>query len=55
MNLLEIIIGGSGYAARILFNELMPRIDPLNPENKLLMMAGPSMGIMRSLRLGLKQ
>jgi aldehyde:ferredoxin oxidoreductase len=34
-------LGGRGLAARILFNELKPGIDPLGPENKLVYAAGP--------------
>ncbi len=34
-------LGGAGLAARILFDELVPRVDPLSPENKLLFMTGP--------------
>ncbi len=34
-------IGGKGFAIRILFNELQPKIDPLGPENKLVYAIGP--------------
>ena len=34
-------LGGRGLAAKILFDELRPRIDPLGPENKLVYAAGP--------------
>lgn len=34
-------LGGRGLAAKILFNELKPRIDPLGPENKLVYATGP--------------
>jgi aldehyde:ferredoxin oxidoreductase len=34
-------LGGRGIAAKILFNELEPGIDPLGPENKLVYAAGP--------------
>ncbi len=37
-------IGGSGLAARIIFNELSPSVDPLSPENILLFMTGPLTG-----------
>ncbi|MBW2056776.1 MAG: aldehyde ferredoxin oxidoreductase family protein [Deltaproteobacteria bacterium] len=33
-------LGGSGLAAKILFEELDPRVDPLAPENTLAFMAG---------------
>lgn len=38
-------LGGRGLGAKILFEELKPRIDPLGPENKLLFMTGPLNGI----------
>jgi aldehyde:ferredoxin oxidoreductase len=34
-------LGGKGLAAKILFDELRPGIDPLGPENKLVYAAGP--------------
>ena len=34
-------LGGRGLAAKILFDELKARIDPLGPENKLVFAAGP--------------
>jgi len=34
-------IGGKGLSAKILFDELKPGIDPLGPENKLVVAAGP--------------
>lgn len=34
-------LGGRGLAAKILFDELRPGIDPLGPENKLVYAAGP--------------
>jgi aldehyde:ferredoxin oxidoreductase len=34
-------LGGRGFAARILWNELELGIDPLSPENKLVFAAGP--------------
>jgi len=37
-------IGGSGFAARILFDELAPKIDPLGPENKIVIATGPITG-----------
>ncbi len=37
-------IGGSGLAARILFPLLRPEIDPLGPDNPLLLLAGPFTG-----------
>lgn len=40
----ERFIGGSGLAARILFDEVKPGVDPLGPENKLVFMAGPLTG-----------
>ncbi len=36
--------GCVGYAAKILWDELKPGIDPLSPENKLIMATGPLTG-----------
>ncbi|MEM2636510.1 MAG: aldehyde ferredoxin oxidoreductase family protein [Candidatus Nezhaarchaeales archaeon] len=38
-------MGGRGFAAKILFEELKPGIDPLGPENKLIVAAGPLTGL----------
>ncbi len=38
-------IGGRGFAAKILYDELPPGIDPLGPENKLVVAVGPISGI----------
>lgn len=37
-------LGGRGYAARILYEELKPGIDALGAENKLIFMTGPLTG-----------
>lgn len=37
-------IGGRGIAAKILFDELKQGINPLNPENKIVIMTGPLTG-----------
>ncbi|MFX0195192.1 MAG: aldehyde ferredoxin oxidoreductase family protein [Candidatus Hodarchaeota archaeon] len=37
-------LGGCGFAAKILFDELKPSIDPLGYENKLIFMTGPVTG-----------
>ena len=37
-------IGGRGLGTRILCNEINPEIDPLDPDNKLIFMAGPLTG-----------
>ncbi|MCH8863890.1 MAG: aldehyde ferredoxin oxidoreductase family protein [Chloroflexi bacterium] len=42
----EDFVGGVGLSARILYEELPPKIDPLGPENKLVMMTGPLNGTM---------
>jgi aldehyde:ferredoxin oxidoreductase len=39
-------VGGVGYSARLLYEELKPKIDPLGPENKLVFMTGPVNGTM---------
>jgi len=41
-------MGGRGLAARILYDENKPRLDPFNPENRLIVMAGPYTGTMGS-------
>ncbi len=41
---LETFIGGAGYAARILYDMITPRTDPLSPENVLFFIAGPMVG-----------
>jgi len=38
-------IGGRGFAAKILFDELKPGIDPLGPDNKFIVAVGPIAGI----------
>ena len=38
-------LGGRGFAVKILFDELKPGIDPLGPENKLVVALGPISGI----------
>jgi len=38
-------IGGRGFAAKILYDELRPGIDPLGPDNKLVVAVGPISGI----------
>ena len=37
-------IGGDGFAARLLYEEVPGRTDPLSPENKLLIATGPITG-----------
>ncbi|MBC7190183.1 aldehyde ferredoxin oxidoreductase family protein [Candidatus Aerophobetes bacterium] len=37
-------IGGSGLAAKILYEEVPPNIDPLGPDNLLIFMTGPLTG-----------
>ena len=37
-------VGGAGYAARYLYGELGPGIDPLGPDNTLMFMTGPLVG-----------
>ncbi|MBN1358311.1 aldehyde ferredoxin oxidoreductase family protein [Candidatus Bathyarchaeota archaeon] len=38
-------IGGRGFAAKILWDQLSPGINPLSPENKLVFAAGPLTGL----------
>jgi len=37
-------MGGRGFIAKILYDELPPHADPLGPENKLIFMTGPLAG-----------
>lgn len=37
-------LGGRGFAAKILWDELDPGVDPLSPQNKLVFAAGPLTG-----------
>ena len=37
----EHYLGGNGFAARLLYDELRPHVDPLSPENLLLFATGP--------------
>lgn len=39
-NLIENFLGGPGLGAKILFDEVPPRISPFDPENKLIFMTG---------------
>jgi aldehyde:ferredoxin oxidoreductase len=43
-NIAKAFLGGRGFAAQILWDELKPEIDPLSPENKLVFVAGPLTG-----------
>jgi aldehyde:ferredoxin oxidoreductase len=38
-------IGGRGFTARILYDELKPGIDPLGPDNKVVLASGPLCGL----------
>ncbi len=40
----KMFIGGKGLAAKYLFEELEPKVNPLSPENLLIFMTGPVMG-----------
>ena len=41
-------LGGRGLAAKILYQENKPKVDPLDPENRLIFMTGPYTGTMGS-------
>lgn len=41
-------MGGRGLAAKILYEENKPKIDPFDPENRLIFMSGPYTGTMGS-------
>src|SRR5512143_3334834 len=38
-------IGGRGFAAKILYDELKPGVDPLGPDNKFIVAVGPIAGL----------
>jgi len=40
-NFAKTFLGGRGFAAKILWDELKPGVDPLSPENRLIFAAGP--------------
>ncbi len=42
--LAEKYLGGRGLAARLLYDEVGPGVDPLSPDNKLIFMTGPLVG-----------
>ena len=42
----EDFVGGVGLAARIFYEEVRSKVDPLGPENKLMIMTGPANGTM---------
>ncbi len=46
-------IGGRGYGAKLLFDELPPGTDPLGPANKIILGTGPVTGtpVPRSVRV----
>jgi aldehyde:ferredoxin oxidoreductase len=41
-------LGGRGLAAKILYQENKPKVDPFDPENRLIFMTGPYTGTMGS-------
>src|SRR5512136_2265412 len=41
-------MGGRGLAAKILYEENKPKVDPFDPENRLIFMSGPYTGTMGS-------
>lgn len=43
-HLIKKFIGGTGLCAKILWDELKPRIDPYQPDNKLIFATGPLTG-----------
>ncbi len=43
-NIAKNFLGGRGFAAKILWDELKPGTDPLSPKNKLVFAAGPLTG-----------
>src|SRR3972149_5663012 len=43
-DLIKNYIGGRGFAVKIMFDELKPGLDPLDPENKSIIATGPLCG-----------
>jgi len=43
----KMFVGGSGFGAKILLEEVPPKIDPLSPENKIIF----GIGAMQALRV----
>ncbi|NAZ39158.1 MAG: aldehyde ferredoxin oxidoreductase [Acidilobus sp.] len=44
LDYVKLYIGGLGYAARVLWDELRPGVDPLSPDNILIATTGPMTG-----------
>ena len=44
MDLAEKFLGGRGLGAKILYDELKPKTDPLSPDNKIIFSTGPVTG-----------
>jgi aldehyde:ferredoxin oxidoreductase len=44
LDYMEKFLGGNGIAARILYDEVAPHVDPLDPENRLIFITGPFTG-----------
>ncbi len=42
--MMDTFIGGKGFGAKMLYEEVKPGIDPLGPENKLMIATGPFTG-----------
>ena len=40
----RLFIGGRGYGSKIIYDEVKPTIDPLSPENKVVIATGPTGG-----------
>jgi aldehyde:ferredoxin oxidoreductase len=45
-DLIEKYLGGNGFGAKILFDEIEENIDPLGPKNKVIFATGPFVGTM---------
>ena len=44
LNLAKKFIGGRGLGSKILFDEVNPMVDPLSPDNKIIIASGPLTG-----------
>ncbi|MCL2851683.1 MAG: aldehyde ferredoxin oxidoreductase family protein [Defluviitaleaceae bacterium] len=45
LNLAKKFVGGRGLGSKILFDEVDPKVDPLSPENKVIIATGPLTGV----------
>lgn len=44
VTLINNFLGGDGFAVKVLYDELQPKVDPFGPENKIILATGPLTG-----------